>query len=375
MRKYLIMILCLSIFFSFSVAEETDKKTVMTLDEAVSYAAEHNANIIDIKLKQKDQKDAYEDAKRENTYWKNKIRNGGGYSFEEPIDYLEYTGDALITAELTYNKFLANQKATIEGIKYGVKNMAFSIVETEKTISCLEENIKKQENDVQIAEVKLGLNMITGTDLTNTKLTLEETKSKLQTLKNSLITLKTNLKKTMGFDVSKELVVTLPEIKNEELKVENIDETIEESLNTNINVITAKAAYKTKENNYKIATETHFLETKDEIRTAKNEFADALTRRENEINAEREKIKVLYETVKNSWNELNSAKETYETSKKQFEQAKIMYDLGLVSKNAFLGYEVGMFNAENTYNSVKNKNVLLTDEWNMALACGYFVVK
>ena len=149
-------------------------------------------------------------------------------------------------SELQYNSFLSGREGAKQKIEYSVKNMIYSIFELEDNIELLNKSILKQENDVQIAEVKFSLNMITKNDLESVKSTLETSRLQLEGIKKSLETLKISLKQIMGFNVTEELLIKRPEYVERELTVEDLEKTIEDSLATNSSILSSKIQYQQK---------------------------------------------------------------------------------------------------------------------------------
>jgi len=375
MKKIGALFLCLvlilnSICFAENMimnVEDTNEVT-MTLDEAVEYALSHNSNVVDISRMKKDQEELYDDAKDTYRVWKDRVKNGG-YSFETPQEYLTCWGYSLEIAELSYESFLATKGTAEETVGYSVKKIVYSIDELEKSVELLEKTIKKQENDVRIAEVKSSLNMITSLDVETAKQTLTSTKLQLESLNSALVSLKTNLKSLMGFDVEKELIITLPDAEFTILEVEELAKVIDDSLETNGKAITAKINYKQKEFNNILATKTHFF-TRDEIKDAKKAFSDAELRLNNEINVIKDNLFSLYTKIKTSEESTILSKSEYEQLQIKYNQMKVMHELGMITTHDFNSYELALINAKNTYESSLHENILLNARWNIALKVG-----
>ncbi len=373
MKKVFCLLMVFILFSTYCFADETKEQVEMTLEEAIDYALKNNSTIIDIEKNVKDQEKVFDDARMEYFKWKSKIKRGY-FSFENETEYLTSFGQIYELSKLQYDKFLADRKGTKLQVEYSVKNMIYSMFNTKDAINLLEKSIEKQENDVEIAEVKYKLNMITENELSNTKATLETTKLNLKNTKEGLKSLEISLKQIMGFDVSEELVLKRPEYTMDELIVEDLSKTIEDSMATNSSVISAKIQYKQKENNYILATKTSFL-SKDEKKEAKDNYKDAEFRLNNEINSIKENLSVLYSQVKDKEKEINIAKDEMDRAKNQFEQAKVMYDVGLISKNSYFGYEIAVINSENTYNSKIKDGILLKDRFSIAISTGDIIAK
>lgn len=376
LSSFLCFILILNSFCFGAEGEELiveDKEVTMTLDEAVDYALAHNPNVIDIDKLSKDQKELYDNAKDTYMIWKEKVR-GGGYSFEEPAEYLACWGYTFELAKLGYDSFLATKTTAEETVSYSVKQIAYSIDELEKSLELLEKTVNKQETDVKIAEVKNSLNMITALDVEATRQTLISTKLQLASLETTLSSLRSTLKNVMGFDVEKDLNIVLPENLLNILEVENLDKVIEDSLETNNEVITAKLSYKPKENNYILATKTHFL-LRDEIKDAKKDYSDAELRLNNSINTVKNNLYSLYTTVKNSEESVILAKSEYEQLCLKYKQMQVMHELGMITTHDYNSYEIALMNAKNTYEAELHKNILLNDRWNIALKVGDVLAK
>ena len=373
MKKVFCLLMAFVLFSTCCFADETKEQVEMTLEEAIDYALKNNSTIIDIEKNVKDQEELLDDARMDYFKWKNKIRRGS-YSFENETEYLTCFGYMYELSKLQHDKFLANRNGAKLQVEYSVKNMIYSIFDTKDAISLLEKSIKKQENDVEIAEVKYKLNMITENELSNTKSTLETTKLNLKNAKEGLKSLEISLKQVMGFDVNEELLLKRPEYSMDELIVEDLSKTIEDSMATNSSIISAKIQYKQKENNYILATKTSFM-LKDEKKDAKDNYKDAEFRLNNEINSVKENLSILYNQVKDKEKEINIAKDELDRAKNQFEQAKVMYEVGLISKNSYLGYEIAVINSENTYNSKVKDGILLKDRFNIAISVGDIIAK
>jgi len=242
--------------------------------------------------------------------------------------------------------------------------------EINKTIPLLEKTVEKQENDVRIAEVKVGLNMITQNDLDSAKATLGSTKLQLDSVKSTLTSLEISLKSLMGFDILQDLEITLPEYEFKVLEVENLAETIDNSLGTNSSAILANITYKQKEQQYILATETYFLETREAIKDAKKSFSDAESRLNNSVNSVKQNLLLLYQEVKRNEQETILAKEDYEQLQRQNKQMEVMYELDMITKHDFDAFQIALMNAENAYEKALHKNSLLNERWEIALAVG-----
>jgi hypothetical protein len=173
----------------------------------------------------------------------------------------------------------------------------------------------------------------------------------------------------MGFDISKELVIILPEREINVLEVEKLDEVITNSLETNSAAIAAKISYKQKEINNIIATETSFM-LKDEKKDAKEEFVDAELRFNNSLNTIKDGLYSLYNSVKSSESSAILAKDEYDQLQIKYNQMKVMYELGMITPNDFNAFEISLLNAKNTYEAKLNENILLNKRWEIALAVG-----
>jgi len=366
-----VMLILNSISFAVeNKLEEVDEdiSVIMTLDEAVDYALTHNANVLDINKIAKDQKELYDDAVTTYRNWQYKV-NHGGYSFENVVEYMDCWGYSLELAKLSYDSYLANKGSVENTITYNVEKLAYSIYELENSIGLLEKTVKKQETDVKVGQVKKELNMITDVELEATKSSLNSTKIQLESLKSTLISLKTNLKNLMGFDISKELVVILPEREINVLAVEKLDEVITNSLETNSAAIATKISYKQKEINNIIATKTSFM-LKDEKKDAKEAFADAELRLDNSLNTIKDGLYSLYNSVKSSESSAILAKDEYDQLKIKYNQMKVMNELGMITPNDFNAFEISLLNAKNTYEAKLNENILLNKRWEIALKVG-----
>lgn len=373
--------LCFSIMIminGFSFAKEDEKEdvlnTIMTIDEAVAYALKHNPNVVDIGKKDKDQKKAYDDARAVYRFWQYKMK-GAGYAFESPQEYLDCYGHSLELAELAYKSFLATKGTAEQTVAYNVRKLAYSIDELEKNVELLEKNVVKQENDVKIAKVKNSLNMITILDVTSSQITLSSTKLQLESLKTTLNSLRVNLKNLMGYDISKELTVTIPEQEMKILNVENLSEIIDKSLDTNGEAVTAKISYKQKEINNILATKTNWFDTSEQKRDAKKEFSDAEARLNNSLNYIKENLYSLYNQVKFNEESVIIKKQEYDQLNIKYNQMKVMSELGMVTKHDFNAYEIALLNARNTYEAELHKNILLNERWNIAVLIGDVIAK
>lgn len=373
MKKSIMIVLVISMILSFGYAVELESSDVrMTLDDAVQYALKNNTTLVDLRRTADDQEDMYDESKRTYRKWQNKLKFDGGYSFEEPQDYLDCYGYSFKLSELTYNNFIQNVKGAELNVEYTVKSLIYKIQEIKDNIFLLEKSIKKQENDIEIGEVKLRLNMITQDEFTTLKNTLEASKVSLEEMRKSLDTININLKQVLGIDITTNLSIVLSEKEILQFDAVDVENIVENSLVSNVSVILAKIEYQKKYNNYMLATETSWL-LRDEIRDAKKEFSDAEFRLNNEINLIRQNLLVLYNDVRNSEKSVAIAKEDLGIAKKKFEQAKTMYEVGLISKNSFLEYEVAFFNSQNNYKAKLNEEALIKDRWNIAISVGDIV--
>jgi outer membrane protein TolC len=360
--------------FAKEIIKEEDLTTTMTIDEAIEYAIKHNPNVVDIGRQAKDQKELYDDAKDTYRFWQYELKSGG-YSFETPQEYFDCHGHSLELADLAYKSFLATKGTIEQTVAYNVRKLAYSIDELEKNIEVLEKTVIKQENDLKIAKVKNNLNMITILDVTSSQIALSSTKLQLESLKTTLKSLRVNLMNLMGYDISKELAVTIPEQEIVILDVENLSEIIDQSLETNGDAITAKINYKQKEMNNILATNTSWIETSEERRNAKRDFSDAEARLNNSLNYIKENLYSLYNQVKFNEESVIISKQEYDQLKIKYNQMKVMSDLGMVTKHDFNSYEIALINARNTYEAELHKNILLNERWNIAILVGDVIAK
>ena len=373
MKRFLYLFISCWLIFSNVLAVEEVKadETKMTLDEAIEFAVKNNPSLIDLRKSDEDQKDLYENAKKDYRKWQEKVRSGG-YAFENTSEYLTCWGYNLELAKLQYDSFLSNKEGGEYKVKYSVKSLIYSISELENNIALLEKTIEKQENDLEIAKVKYNLNMITENDVDTAKNTLESTKLQLENLNKTIYSLSIALKQLMGYDINEVLDIELPMYEREEIDVGNLEDVIEESLSTNISAISSKIQYKQKENQYILATKTNFL-TRDEKNDAKDNYSDAEFRLNNEVKSIKENLKLLYGKVKDKEKEVKIAEDELKIAKRQFTQAKIMYKIGLISKNTFLTYGLKFNNIENNYKTKLKEEILLKDRWNIAINVGDIV--
>lgn len=375
----------LSMFFAFFILvsvcfadttleiENTKEIVNMTLEEAIQYALNNNFSIVDLENIADEQKDIFEDAYKDYCKWKNQLRTGG-YAFDDENEYLACWGHLYELAKLNYDSFLSKKEGTKLQIEYSIKNMVYSIYELEDTISFLEKTIDKQEVDVKIANVKYSFNMITNNDFENTKAILESSKIQLESTKKTLDALKISLKQIMAFDIEKELIIKEPEYEVSELVIEDLEKTINESIDTNSFAISSKIDYKEKENKYILATKTSFL-LRDDKRNAKEAFSDAEIRLNNDINSIKENLNVLYYQVKSKEAEIKLAKEEMDRNNIQFEQAKVKYDIGIISKQAYLEHELSFINSKNSYRKKVKEGILLKNRFNIAINVGDIIAK
>ena len=365
---------CFALETNETVVEESNQVT-MTLEEAVAFALKNNSTIkdTDFKTMVNDQKDLYNDEKITYQVWKNKMRSGG-YSFETPTDYLASRGHMLEMAKLSYNSVLSAKGSAEETISYTIKQLAYTIDQLEKSLELIEKTIVKQERDVKIAEVKSSLNMITALDVETAKQTLTSTKLQLESLKPTLASVKNTLKNLMGFDLSKELVITLPETELTILEVSDLSKIIEDSLETNSDAIKAKIEFKTKEMNYILATNTHWF-AREETKDAKKAYSDAELRLNNSIKFIKDNLYTLHNSVKTSEESAILAKSEYDQLQIKYKQMEVMHELGMITTHDFNSYEIALINAKNAYDKSLQENILLNERWNIALKYGDVLAK
>lgn len=367
-KKIGMLFICMCLLMNISIAESSDEIR-FTLEDAIKYGLEHNTKLIDIRRTEKDYKENFDDAKDEYRKWQNKLRNGG-YSFESSQEYLDCWGYGLKTATLTYDSFIASKSALEKNVEYSITNLAYQIYLMNKNIAISESNIIKQENDLEIATVKLKYQMITQSSYNEIAQALNTSKLGLVELKNSLESLKINLKSVMGIDILKNVIIEVPDIESDRFEVENIVETVEKSLDTNKDVIAARIEYNAKLNNNILATKTHFLETRDDIKRAKENFEDAEYRLNNVINAVKEEMIVLYNEILANEEKESISKNKLENTITQIEQVNKMYGLGTISKNSFMEYNLLLNKAQLDYENQKVNNLLLRKRWEIAMVVG-----
>ncbi|MBQ7668606.1 MAG: TolC family protein [Clostridia bacterium] len=354
---------------SFAKTEDTeiteDKETIMTLDEAIDYAMAHNPNIVDLKRMERDQEVTYRKAIKAYNVW----HEQKGFSFDYPTQYLEYYGYSKDLAKIVYDNFVAGENTAKSTVKYSVMKLAYTIDELEDTINLLEKTIEKQENDIKVAEVKLKINMGTLLDVESARTTLKSTKLQLETVKSTYDTLKVSIKGLLGFDVSKELKITIPESEFEYLIIEDVNKEIENSLATNSTILSAKLEYKQKEINNVLA-KTLQLESTKAVKDAKTAFSDAELRLNNTTNSVKENLLILYRQIKTNESSVLVAKEELDTLNQKQVQMATMYDLNMLTKNDYESFKIAVLNAENTYKKALHENILLNERWEIAMLVG-----
>lgn len=337
----------------------------MTMEEAVNFVKENNANVLALKAQKRSAEKEYNTVKSDTRKWQSKR----AYSFEDVTEYMLFHGYALEEAELKYNLYLKQVESALDSVEYGVKSYAYNIEFLNKEITLAEDKVKSLENELKIAELKCKLNMITDTKVNEAKLQLETAKSSLRNAKDKKDIAKQNLKNMMGIYNNEEIDIQIPEIQIKELEIDNIEDFIEQNIENNLNTISARYKYKVTQNNYRAAKEGGWYEAF-ETKVFTDAYNVAETSLQSQIDSIKIGLKDTYNKIKSNENQLKETKKTLDIYKNNLENAKKMYELGMISKVALVNAELEMHQMEYNYNALLINNLVLNETFRVSIKSG-----
>jgi len=367
MKKTSLVVLGMMMLPSFSFAKD------FTLDEAINLAIENNSSIISLKAEQRQQERDYDNIKRNTKIWQRKE----SYSFQEADEYLLFTGDKLIEAQLKYDTYLQSIENAKNSAEYNLINTLYNLELAEKNISLLEENVELLERQKLVHELKLKLKMITQVEIDNFLLSYNETKNALDNAKNQYELGKERLKVILG--QTEETNVILPEIEAKELVVEDINKLISENIDKNKALLELKANHKSLENQH-IGLKKGFYAEAYEMQQKSAKFQtkvveDNLKALETQIKLATSNMSTLYKNyynnIKTSELEINTKYNKLELARKNMQVIQTRYDAGYVAELDYKAAQLSVEQSEIEYRTAVINNMLLNLEFEGFIETGF----
>jgi len=371
MKKTSVIVLSLIALSSFSFAKD------LTLDEAIKLAIENNSTVISLNAEQRQQEKDYKDIVKDTRIWQNKQ----SYSFETADEYLLFSGDKLKEAQLKYDAYLQSIENAKDGAEYNLISTLYNLELSEKNISLLEKNVELLERQKLVHELKLKLKMITQVDLDNFLLSYNETKNTLQNAKNQYVLGKENLKIMLG--QTEDVNIILPEIKVENLIIEDIDKFISKNTNKNKTILELNYKYKSLENQYTGFKEGFFDEIYEaqgkNVKLQKKVLEDNYKALGTQVRLATSNMSTLYKSyynnIKTSELEIKTKYNKLELAKKNMQVIQIRYDAGYIAELDYQAAKLGVEQSEIEYRTAVINNMLLNTEFERFVETGFTKTK
>lgn len=295
-----------------------------------------------------------EEAKKDGEYWflmnqyvsEQTMAASMQSSLDSAISGIEQLNDSLDTIENSKDDLDKYTKDLETQMRYTAANLALGIVQMDKGIELLEDQIALTEKSVQIAELQQKLGMNIDTDVETQQATLKDAQKSLEDQKESL----SNLKRTLNILIGR--------------NAGNPLEVVPMSLPVAIDpapAYTEALIQKFTDNNYTLKTlERDKADLKEDGKNSNGELgSDELQKIDYDIEAKEQSIKDQKQTISDDLKALlakiNSDGEAYQvsrqkyvTEKKNFEYTQKKYELGMISAIQLQQAELQLKSAEMT---------------------------
>lgn len=367
MKKTSSFVLGILMLSSFSFAKD------LTLDEALELAKRNNSTLITLHAEQRQQEKDYKTVKKDDQNWKNKQ----GYSLSTAEEYLMHHGHALEEAQLKYDTYLKSIENAENSAEYTLINTLYNLELAKENIKILEETVELMEKQKLVYELKYKLNWITKLELDNFLLSLSQTQNTLESTKAKYELGKESLRIMLG--ETEEISVTLPEINNAELVIENINEYCEENVDNNKSLLELKYNYKMLENKYLTMKEGFYDEMIENTSFQTKLLKDQYEAMKQQLDIVKNNLKTAYisnyNDIKMSDLTLVDKKNKLDLAKANFEIVKTRYESGYVAELDYKSAGISLKQSELEYMSEKINNMLLKEKFSRLVETGFFTAE
>ena len=369
--------------------QQTNKKNVLTLDEAINLAISNSDTLaLDIK--------------------KINYQSNTNDTNEELDDYNNVNGDLEDfkddTRELTLNQLKQQKDFDEDVIRQKVTEKYNNIVTSQIKIDKATKELKIKNKELEDTKFKESIGMITVTNLKSTELEIQKLQNTQKSSKNALKDAEYSFKVLTGKDVTQYKLEQ--DIKYETLKIDGsvdpyLDEVINKYLKYNEQLvklnkdyyndsdnkvlagdvddakIIAEAAIEPKRSDY--LTYEEYMNEYDKYDKDRDRYTNAISARltylSNKLNVDtnqislnknkkefKQQLKTYYTNIITSEDNINYLKQNIEVNNKKLSDAKLKCDLGMITESAYNAQVVSSEDLDlqlrseiNNYNTLKEK--------------------
>lgn len=365
-----ILVFCLAASMGTGIVFAEEQKygiKEMTLEEVIKYAYENNQTLKDLRDDVKNKKIAYDDMQRRTRVSRGIIDK---VSFSSMDEYALYKGYKLDTVKFQYEELLKTQELTEKVTYYNIEKLAYEIAQTEKDIEQLNKTKAKLEKDLDIAKLKLKLQMINQTQVDQASAAVKQMDTKIKLMVNVLVMKRNALKETVGID--RKVSLRIKPIKKEFKAVGevNIEEVQEKAKLNRKDAIKLTNDLKVKENDYLLYDHYKAYIAFDDFIDKRDEYNKAKENYENDMMDITQKAVDAYDALINSEQEYNDALETYNNTAELHRVNKLKYDLGMISLVDLMNSELSLIQAEIALEKALDKNILANKKFEASYTLG-----
>lgn len=340
MKRIAYIVLLLALIFTFtSVAGAAETSAGLTLEEAQKQALANSRQAaiddLDIKAKETALEQAKEDAGMAgDTY--------GAYAVLSSRISKEVTP---AQAETTLAVAVRTKKDNAEQLKLNVTTVFQNIFLAQKELDNENKKLAFAKERLAMAQTRYAAKTITEDDLETAQYNVETKQLDIYNVQEKLKTLDMQLKNLLNLPLEGDMLVAAGEIKLQNLIDIDINKVVADYLETDTKTFKAaedyKAAKKTMDLTEELldAGDQTYDDNRTALETASRNYADAKSSRETDI--------------RNTYNELLNLKDTADLSVKyvalassKLDNARIRYDKGLISKDAYMSEQENYLGAE-----------------------------
>ena len=281
---------------------------VLTLEEATQKALTHSTT-----LKNSNMDLSISEQKLESE--ENNI--AGGYTFQQLLNYIKQNAN--------YTTSKLSREVTEEGVKFSLKQVYIEIINKEREIALIKQNIKNTENELLITKTKAKLGLISEQEVNNQELNYQKTLANVQQQEINVKNAYQSLAKLINMDTETYQLTLEPVYMPLELEM-SLDTYIKGKINTDPNIKQKQISLDTAESEAKF-THATVPETTTADEEADNSVAKASLSLADEKTNLRTKIENCYDSIVNLETSYNNNLQELETLKKQLAIVQKKYEL------------------------------------------------
>lgn len=288
---------------------------ILTVEEATQRAISYNKDLKTLKenlsLAEDDAKDTNKDL-----FYAN--------------EYSEVTSLSVQLKNLYNNieNYKANEEITKKSLELSVIEYFSSIKNAQKSIELFEEQLSISEKELEIAQVKLNLGLISQSEFDDKKNSYTKTKNEKINLESTLDNSYISLNKLLGYDLNSKYELEL-DIEYEQMEEIDLDAPINKALSSTQSIKEKQNAVTVAKYELDVYSSLYSNDKKESKENSYAQTQRALTDAKTDLN---QSLTQLYNNIITSENQIESNYKDLEQLNKEYEIKQVQYSLGKVTE-------------------------------------------